>query len=174
MRSARPIAGRWWKRSFSGAAALLRETQRPHAKGQQGYYSRAAPGIIALTADQEWALRSRGVAVVVLHSKLRAAERRAALDRLNGGGQLVVLTTPETLESQATAPCFERIRPALLCIDEAHCISEWVTTSGRPTCGSVPPASGWAIRRGSHSRRPRRHTSAAISPKGFACAIRLC
>jgi ATP-dependent DNA helicase RecQ len=76
-------------------------------------------------AGQEWALRSRGVAVVVLHSKLRAAERRAALDRLNGGGQLVVLTTPETLESQATAPCFERTRPALLCIDEAHCISEW-------------------------------------------------
>jgi ATP-dependent DNA helicase RecQ len=81
--------------------------------------------LIALMADQERALRSRGVPVVVLHSRLRSAERRAALDRFEGGSQLVVLTTPETLESQATAPCFERARPALLCVDEAHCISEW-------------------------------------------------
>jgi ATP-dependent DNA helicase RecQ len=81
--------------------------------------------LIALMADQEGALRSRGVPVVVLHSRLRSAERRAALDRLEGGGQFVVLTTPETLESQAAAPFFERARPALLCIDEAHCISEW-------------------------------------------------
>src|SRR5690606_4457469 len=29
------------------------------------------------------------------------------------------------LESRATAPSFERARPALLCVDEAHCISEW-------------------------------------------------
>jgi len=79
--------------------------------------------LIALMADQERALRARGVPVVVLHSRLRAAERRAAIKRLEGGGRLVVLTTPETLET--TAPCFERARPALLCVDEAHCISEW-------------------------------------------------
>jgi|SRR5581483_3136566 len=81
--------------------------------------------LIALMADQERALRSRGVPVVVFHSRLRAAERRAALERLEGGGRLVVLTTPETLEAPATAGCFERARPALLCVDEAHCISEW-------------------------------------------------
>ena len=81
--------------------------------------------LIALMADQERALRSRGVPVVVLHGRLRAAERRAALEQLEGNGRLVVLTTPETLESRATAPCFERARPALLCVDEAHCISEW-------------------------------------------------
>jgi ATP-dependent DNA helicase RecQ len=49
---------------------------------------------------------------------LRAAERRTVLERLKKGGRLVVLTTPETLGSHTTAP-------ALLCIDEAHCISEW-------------------------------------------------
>lgn len=81
--------------------------------------------LIALMADQERALRSRGVPVIVLHSRLRQAERRAALERLGGGGRFVVLTTPETLESRATAPFFERARPALLCVDEAHCISEW-------------------------------------------------
>src|SRR5262245_4150182 len=81
--------------------------------------------LIALMADQESALKRRGVPVIALHSRLRAAERRAALDRLKKGGRLVVLTTPETLQSTTTAPLFERLRPALLCVDEAHCISEW-------------------------------------------------
>src|SRR5690242_13866410 len=81
--------------------------------------------LIALMTDQEVALTKRGVPVIAIHSRLRAAERRAALERLKKGGRLVVLTTPETLESAATAPLFEHARPALLCIDEAHCISEW-------------------------------------------------
>jgi len=81
--------------------------------------------LIALMADQEHALKKRGVPVVALHSRLRAAERRAAVERLQRSGRLVVLTTPETLESPTTASLFERMRPALLCIDEAHCISEW-------------------------------------------------
>ena len=81
--------------------------------------------LIALMADQERALKKHGVPVIALHSRLRAAERRAALERLKEGGRLVVLTTPETLQSAATAPLLERVRPALLCIDEAHCISEW-------------------------------------------------
>jgi ATP-dependent DNA helicase RecQ len=81
--------------------------------------------LIALMADQERMLRSHRVPVVVLHSRLRPAERRAALAQLERGGRLVVLTTPETLESGATARSFEHCRPALLCVDEAHCISEW-------------------------------------------------
>jgi len=80
--------------------------------------------LIALMADQERALKDRGVPVVALHSGLRAAECRAAIERLEDGGRLVVLTTPETLGSRAIAPCFVRARPALLCVDEAHCISE--------------------------------------------------
>jgi len=81
--------------------------------------------LIALMADQERALKSRGVPVVLLHSRVRSAERRAALERLERGGRVIVLTTPETLEAPTAAPWFERARPALLCIDEAHCISEW-------------------------------------------------
>jgi ATP-dependent DNA helicase RecQ len=81
--------------------------------------------LIALMADQERALRSHRVPVVVLHSRLRLAERRAALAQVERGGRLIVLTTPETLEAGATAPSFERSRPVLLCVDEAHCISEW-------------------------------------------------
>jgi ATP-dependent DNA helicase RecQ len=81
--------------------------------------------LIALMADQERALKARGVPVIAFHSGLKAAERRAAVARLERGGRLVVLTTPETIESKATAPLIERARPALLCVDEAHCVSEW-------------------------------------------------
>jgi ATP-dependent DNA helicase RecQ len=81
--------------------------------------------LIALMADQEHALRQRGVRVVALHSRLRRAEQVAALEEIERGGPLVVLTTPETLESRATAPAVARAQPALLCVDEAHCISEW-------------------------------------------------
>ncbi|HEU4620477.1 MAG TPA: RecQ family ATP-dependent DNA helicase [Gammaproteobacteria bacterium] len=81
--------------------------------------------LIALMTDQAHALERRRVPVVALHSRLGASTRRAALDRLGRSGRIIVLTTPETLEARTTAPFLERARPALLCIDEAHCISEW-------------------------------------------------
>ena len=81
--------------------------------------------LIALMADQESALARRSVPVVRLDSTLTARPRREALARLAQGGRLIVLTTPETLLSESAAPVFEQARPALLCIDEAHCISEW-------------------------------------------------
>ncbi|MHC4947908.1 MAG: RecQ family ATP-dependent DNA helicase [Planctomycetota bacterium] len=81
--------------------------------------------LIALMRDQEASLRACNVPVVRLDSTLRAAERREALARITEGGTLVVLTTPETLESDAARPAFEAARAGLLCVDEAHCISEW-------------------------------------------------
>jgi ATP-dependent DNA helicase RecQ len=81
--------------------------------------------LIALMADQERALKARGVPVIALHSGLSAGERRAAIARLAKGGRLVVLTTPETIESKATGPLIQRAKPSLLCVDEAHCVSEW-------------------------------------------------
>ena len=45
--------------------------------------------LIALMADQEHALRKRGVPVIAFHSRLRVAERRAALARLKKGGRSV-------------------------------------------------------------------------------------
>jgi hypothetical protein len=93
--------------------------------------------LLALMADQERALRSYGVPVIVFHSRLRAVERRAALQQFEGSGCLVVLTTPETLESRAIAPWFERARPALLCVDEAH----WCASPHNEPPLSNPPSS---------------------------------
>jgi ATP-dependent DNA helicase RecQ len=81
--------------------------------------------LIALMADQERAMKRRGLPVIRLDSSLRVAERRAAVERLARGGTLIVLTTPETLESAHTGELIAAARPALLCVDEAHCVSEW-------------------------------------------------
>ncbi len=80
--------------------------------------------LISLMRDQERKLRQRHVPVVRIDSTLRAATRRQVLARVAKGGSLIVLTTPETLESIAEST-FAATKPALLCIDEAHCISEW-------------------------------------------------
>ncbi|MFW5878302.1 MAG: RecQ family ATP-dependent DNA helicase, partial [Myxococcota bacterium] len=81
--------------------------------------------LIALMSDQEQSLKRRGVPVVRIDSTLRVSEKREALERVAAGGRLVVLTTPESLESENTRPFFSKADPAILCVDEAHCISEW-------------------------------------------------
>ena len=84
-----------------------------------------ASPLIALMQDQHRALMALGVPVVRIDSTLRVAERRASLERVAKGGRLIVLTTPETIESEDTRAVLLASRPKLLCVDEAHCISEW-------------------------------------------------
>ncbi len=84
-----------------------------------------ASPLIALMQDQHRALTALGVPVVRIDSTLRVAERRASLERVARGGPLIVLTTPETIESEDTRAVLLAARPKLLCVDEAHCISEW-------------------------------------------------
>jgi len=81
--------------------------------------------LIALMRDQERSLRQKDVPVVRLDSTIRATTRRQNLNRIRKGGRLIILITPETLESGAAHPVIEEASPGLLCIDEAHCISEW-------------------------------------------------
>ena len=81
--------------------------------------------LLALMSDQRAALERCGVPVCTLDSRLRVAERRAALERIAESGTLVVLTTPESLESQDLREVLERRPPGLFCVDEAHCIAEW-------------------------------------------------
>ena len=81
--------------------------------------------LIALMVDQQTALEKLRVPVVRLDSTVGVRDRRAAIAQMEATGPLVVLTTPETLESPAMRPHFEAARPALICVDEAHCISEW-------------------------------------------------
>ncbi len=81
--------------------------------------------LLALMRDQELGLQARDIPVVRLDSTVRPKARREALARIEQGGSLIVLTTPETLETDDAGTAVDRGRPQLLCVDEAHCISEW-------------------------------------------------
>ena len=81
--------------------------------------------LIALMRDQELALIRANVNVIRIDSSLGKRARADAIDTLKAGGQLFVLTTPESLQSKDVRAALKKRPPALITIDEAHCISEW-------------------------------------------------
>ncbi len=82
--------------------------------------------LIALQRDQVQALRDLGAGPAsALNSTLSAAEREETL-RAYGAGQLkFLLLSPEQLTNEAVLDRLRTNRPALLTVDEAHCVSEW-------------------------------------------------
>jgi len=81
--------------------------------------------LVSLMQDQVAAARTRGIPAAALHSALAAAEREAVLAGLSDRSVRVLYLSPERLAR--TAPALRRAAgvPALLAVDEAHCISEW-------------------------------------------------
>ena len=81
--------------------------------------------LIALMEDQVRALTQRGVAATYLASTLDPEEvKRREREIFEGRYQLVYIA-PERLESRWLVEKLARLRPPLLAIDEAHCISQW-------------------------------------------------
>jgi len=81
--------------------------------------------LIALMEDQVRALTQRGIAATYLASTLDPEElRNREQDIVRGRFQLVYVA-PERLESPRLVERLAGLRPPLLAIDEAHCISQW-------------------------------------------------
>src|SRR5204863_2302889 len=81
--------------------------------------------LIALMEDQVAKLKELGFAVERIHSgRDRAASRHACLDYLNGKLQFLFIA-PERLRVAGFPDMLARRKPALIAIDEAHCISQW-------------------------------------------------
>ncbi len=81
--------------------------------------------LIALMHDQVAALRARGVAATFLASTLDAAEARARIAAIARGEITLVYVAPERLVFPGFQEMITRLKPPLVAIDEAHCISEW-------------------------------------------------
>ncbi len=81
--------------------------------------------LLSLMQDQVATLTARGIAAASLTSQQTMAERAATLQRLHSGALRLLYLSPERLESLAPRLREAGIRPALLAVDEAHCISEW-------------------------------------------------
>ncbi|MGE5754480.1 MAG: RecQ family ATP-dependent DNA helicase, partial [Planctomycetaceae bacterium] len=81
--------------------------------------------LIALMKDQVDALTQRGIRATLLNSTLDPAEQRARILEIEAGRYDLVYVAPERFRSARFVEAMARVRPVLLAVDEAHCISEW-------------------------------------------------
>ena len=81
--------------------------------------------LIALMKDQVDVLQQKGLKATLLNSTLDLDEQRARLIEIEAGKYDLVYVAPERFRSGRFVEMMGRVKPALLAVDEAHCISEW-------------------------------------------------
>ena len=81
--------------------------------------------LIALMKDQQDKLAEKGVCAAKLDSTLSATEAAELLEQIARGEHRLIYVTPERLENQQQLELLKRLRPSLLVVDEAHCVSQW-------------------------------------------------
>ncbi len=123
--------------------------------------------LIALMKDQVDALMAKGLRATLINSTLELAEQNARMAEIEMGRYDLVYVAPERFRSGRFVETMARIRPALLAVDEAHCISEW-GHDFRPDYARIGPrpqgardaALHRAHRHGDRHRPPRHRRSA--------------
>ncbi len=81
--------------------------------------------LIALMDDQVGVLRGRGIAARAIHSAIDPAEQEAALAEAARGDLRLLYVAPERFRSGRFRDAIAAVRPGLVAVDEAHCISQW-------------------------------------------------
>jgi ATP-dependent DNA helicase RecQ len=135
-----------WRRLRTGQLAAMRAVLKrrdalvvlPTGHGKSAVYQVPAtllPGptvvispLLALQQDQIAGLTGRGdprLAAVRVSSAETPAQRRAAMDALRSGTARFLFITPEQLGQPDRLAEVTALRPSLVAVDEAHCISAW-------------------------------------------------
>jgi ATP-dependent DNA helicase RecQ len=81
--------------------------------------------LISLMADQVRHLQTLGVPVLLLNSSLPSSEQSQVLKRLKDGFAGLVYLAPERFAAASFHRILPQLRPNLLVVDEAHCLSFW-------------------------------------------------
>ena len=81
--------------------------------------------LIALMKDQVDALRRRGIAATAVYSGMTHRQIDIALDNCVYGDTKFLYIAPERMASDLFRLRVDRMKVALLAVDEAHCISQW-------------------------------------------------
>jgi ATP-dependent DNA helicase RecQ len=81
--------------------------------------------LISLMADQVQQLTEQSIPALMLNSAQSIDDRRDVLRRLHAGFQGLLYVAPERFFADNFAAVLQKLRPTLLAIDEAHCISQW-------------------------------------------------
>lgn len=80
--------------------------------------------LIALMKDQVDAVNEVGLRATFLNSSLPPDEKRERVARVLRGEFELIYAAPEGIDA-SLGPLFNRIKPRLVAVDEAHCISQW-------------------------------------------------
>jgi ATP-dependent DNA helicase RecQ len=81
--------------------------------------------LISLMTDQVQQLRALGVSAAYLNSSQKSGEQRDVLEKLERGARGLLYIAPERLAAASFQRLLSRLKPRLLVVDEAHCISHW-------------------------------------------------
>jgi len=81
--------------------------------------------LLALQQDQLTNLNDRGLRAVRISSAETPARQAAALKELREGAAKFLFITPEQLSAPERLAEVKALRPSLVAVDEAHCISSW-------------------------------------------------
>ena len=81
--------------------------------------------LIALQRDQVTSLEGLGLTARDLNSTLSESRRQEVLEEVGAGRVEFLFLAPEQLANEETLEAVRRLRPSLVVVDEAHCISEW-------------------------------------------------
>lgn len=81
--------------------------------------------LIALMDNQVDTLRLNGIEAGAIHSGLTREEQVANWRAFTSGRSRLLYLSPERLMTERMLTAMEKIEPALIVVDEAHCISKW-------------------------------------------------
>lgn len=81
--------------------------------------------LLALMKDQLEGLRSKGIRAEAIHSMLSFRDIDRILDNCIYGEVKFLFISPERLASELFLERLNRMDVGLICVDEAHCISQW-------------------------------------------------
>ena len=98
--------------------------ERAKAQGRVGFTLVVSP-LISLMADQVRSLNAAGISAAFINSSLSSAEQNAALEGAAQGAYVLLYVAPERLETPQFARFCAACPPAMVAVDEAHCISQW-------------------------------------------------
>src|SRR6266481_5136829 len=81
--------------------------------------------LISLMQDQVQQLRDEGLSAAFINSTQNASVQRDVMTDLEHGWQGLLYVAPERFSQPNFTARLAKLRPKLLAIDEAHCISTW-------------------------------------------------
>lgn len=81
--------------------------------------------LISLMKDQVQSLLQMGVRAAYINSSLTEAQCRKALSNAAAGMYKIVYVAPERLLTPGFLWFAQHVQISLLCVDEAHCVSQW-------------------------------------------------